>query len=355
MTNNRSHMKAVLVFMSGCLLALGTVGAADPVRNTYEVSYRDEVPDDVGSWSRSGVARNPATRETRFQNYDDSAAEHLILDATVDRGVAKDKGSLPRETAFCAAYDDRGVHIYIEGREPLIDQVKNALMDPRSAAHKEALEVFFSPGLSEVPYYQIFINPYENKATIYDWGSPCRSYRSLETYCRIESRILKNGFGVYVFVPWEAIYEYIPRGDVTWRFTVVRWMPFGKAGGVTWGGKVHQTGDFGLLHFRRPTEEQLEKVEMRLGRYAWYRFLALSAESARFWDDDKLGDRKFFTESLNPKIGELTEIGKQMGPPEKWSLQDLPNIRRWMPEWMEFNYVTSELRSDYLRGKLIRN
>lgn len=332
-----------------------SVAKADETQNrkVYECIYVDELPDGVIAWQQSGLLKEK--RETRFVPYDSKAAENLILDATADRGVTKEESAPARQTAFRAAYDERGVGIYIEAAEPLIREMLDAAVDPSSPARREAFEVFLSPGLSEVPYYQLFIKTVAEETNFFDWGSPHRHYRSLKPYARVEAKPLKTGFGISIFVPWEALYEHIPREDGYWRFTAVRWMPFGKAGGVTWGGKVHETGRFGLLHFHKPNEEQLFKIEKRLSRYAWFQFLAKAKAATRLWSDEKVGDREFYQQALQPVIDESTRLGESFGPPDDWKAEVLTRIKPVEEDWLEFDYKVGELRTEYLLKKRIED
>ncbi len=338
-------MKNILL-LTMVLVSFGSTHARE---RTYEVPYVEELPDGVAAWQYSGLLQNK--REARFEPYDKKAAEQLILDATAERGVTKEESALGRETAFRAAYDERGVGIYIEAQEPLIRELLDASVDPTSPAMMESFEVFFAPGLHEVPYYQMFIHTVKNTATFYDWGSPHRDYRSLKNHVQIEAKPSKAGFGLSIFIPWESIYENLPWENDTWRFSVIRWMPFGKAGGVTWGGRVHETGQFGLLRFQKPTAEQRLAIEGRLARYAWFHFLARAKEAEKFWSDEKIGDVEFYKQTLKPVIEEYTNIGETAGLPDEWTMASLDRIKPEQKDWLEFSYKVSELREKYLLKK----
>lgn len=348
-------MKKSVFILVAVHLALVSVGLSalpgEARQQTYEVVFREDIPDSVEMWSHSSLVQDKSLRESRFSDYSTKAADSLVLDATAGRDVRKSDSAHTRETAFYMAYDERGLHLYIEAKEPLIKEALDASIDPRSPANKEAFEIFISPGLTEVPYYQFFVNPLNEKATVFDWGSPFRHYRSLGPYFKVESRPLADGFGTYLFIPWEGIYERIPINETTWRFTIIRWMPFAKAGGVTWGGRVHQTGDFGLLHFKGATPDQRTRIEGRLARKAWYKFLATSGEATRFWDDEKLGDPVFYKTSLKPRIDELTRLGNSFGPPGDWSPEVVVEAGKHLEEWFEFDYEISELRTNYLENQ----
>lgn len=338
-------MKHILLIATAAL----ALGNAKAEQKTYEVPYVDELPNGVIAWQQSGLLKDK--RETRFGPYDAKAAEQLILDATAERGVTKEEGAPERETAFRAAYDERGIGIFIEAAEPLIRGLLDSTVDPRSPGRNESFEVFFAPALEGSAYYQLFINLFSGKTDYYDWGSPHENYRSLKDHAQVEVKPLKTGFGVSIFIPWEAVYEYLPKEGGAWRFTAVRWMPFGKAGGVTWGGQVHETGKFGTLKLAKPTAEQRAKLEKRLARYAWFHFLAQAGEATRFWSDEKVGDVTFYEQKLKPLIEEYTKLGESLGSPDDWNAAALEKIKPVEKDWLEFHYKVAALREEYLVQK----
>lgn len=320
-------------FYSLLVLALGLSPVfAEP--KTHTVRFEENIPYGVSAWNQSERVRKGIGKETRFVPYDAAAAGELTNDALVERGGGEKAAGDPRETAFWQAYDEKGWYIYVESKEPLIGDLVNQLVDPRSAGHKESYELFFSPGLKDVPYHQIFINPYQEKVTFYDWGTPHSEYRSLKDHAKVESLPLKDGVGTFVFIPWHLLYEHAPLDGGDWRFTLIRWMPFGKAGGVTWGGRVHETGRFGQVRFEKPNGDQRAAMEKRLLQYAWYKFQADSDQLKEYWSDEHIGDPKFYESVLAPEIARLNAAGEVMG-----NLRDL----------MEFDYRCQALRTNHLK------
>lgn len=339
-------------FLTPCILwvtfALLTPLSAE--QKTYSCKFEQNIPNGVVAWSQSERVRKGIGKESRFSPYEKGTAAALATDALVDRGGEADQKSEPRETAFWQAYDEKGWSIYIESKEPLVKDLLNQLIDPRSPGYKESYELFFAPGLKDVPYYQIFINPYQNKATFYDWGMPYANYRSLKEDARVESLPLEHGIGTFVFIPWHLLYERAPLDGGEWRFTLIRWMPFSKAGGVTWGGKVHETGQFGLVRLEKPAGAQREAIERRLLQYAWFKFQALSDRLREYWSDPYIGDPAFYEQSLAPEIKRLTEAGGEWGgDPRQWTPRQIEEGMAQLKAYMEFDYRVSTLRSAYLR------
>lgn len=326
--------------------------AAEAGAKIYECRYLADAPFGVLAWAQSDFRKDPKVREARFVDYNSDAAQKLVLDATAERDVTKDDLAQARSTSFSMAYDEKGWSIYIEGEEPLLDALLDAVVDPRSPALREGYEIFFTPGLHDVPYYQIMTRTFAPaEPQFVDWGMPHRHYRSLKGFARVEALPLEKRAGTFVFIPWEALYEYVPYDGATWRFSVIRWMPFGKAGGVTWGGKVHDTGNFGLVRFEAPPPEVRRKIERRLLRHAWFKFLAESRDQAAFWSDEKLGDAAFFETVLQPEIARNTEAGAALGDPDAWSDAAVQSGWKHLGDWMEFRYLVADLRNDYLVNK----
>lgn len=349
-------MKIAWLLIGG-MSVLGLAHGAEPDevkgRKIYECSYVENPPSGVMEWSQSARFKDAANRESRFDDYNNEAAKGLVLDATTERDVTKDDKAVGRATTFSMAYNDKGWYLYIEGEEPMIDQLLDSLVDPKSPGMSEGYEIFFTPGLHDVPYYQIMTRTFKrDEPSFVDWGMAHRHYRSLKDYARVESLPLKNGSGTFVFIPWEALYERIPVNGDYWRFSIIRWMPFGKAGGVTWGGKVHDTGNFGLVHFEPPTEAQRQLIEKRMLRIAWLKFQAESKQLSAFWSDPKLGDLAFYDQVFKPEVDKLTAAGTALGDSNSWTPEKVAEGRKFLGDWMEFKFKASELRSDYLVNKL---
>lgn len=347
-------MKNTLV-SAGVLLA--TFALPSPLcaeENIYTCRFEENPPYGVTAWSQSERVHKGIGKETRFGPYQKGTAADLANDALVERGGEADNKSDPRETAFWQAYDEKGWYLYIESKEPLVQDLRNRLLDPLSPGRKESYEVFFTPGLKDVPYYQIFINPYIDKTTFYDWGIPHADYRSLKEDARVESLPLADGVGTFVFIPWHLLYERAPLDGGDWRFTVIRWMPFGSAGGVTWGGRVHETGQFGRVHFEKPSKAQREAMERRLLQYAWFKFQATSGQLRDYvgWDDEHIGDPEFYQNVLAPEIARLNTIGEKWGDPAQWTPGQVKEGMAHLKDFMEFDYRVSALRTRYLDDRL---
>lgn len=347
-------MKHPFLLLAALLIAsTATAANLDEIKGkkVYECPYMENPPYGVTAWSQSAIVKDPKNGESRFVDYNSDAAKGLILDATTERDVTKDSNAAARRTAFYMAYNEKGWSIYIEGEEPLVKDLLDSLVDPRSPGRKEQYEIFFTPGMHEVPYYQLMTKTYADETSFVDWGMPFRHYRSLKPYTHVESLPLEKGVGTFLFISWESLYEWVPVNGDYWRFSIVRWMPFGKAGGVTWGGQVHDTGNFGLVHFQPATPARKLATEKRLLRAAWFKYLAESRELTAFWSDAKLGDAEYYNQVLKPEVDKETAAGEALGNPDDWTPESVEKGWKIMGDWMEFQYKAAELRTAYLIGK----
>lgn len=324
------------------MLATAPLAAnADELQNrkVYQCRYLENAPYGVTAWSQSELVKSGSGKEARFLPYNSESAKGLILDATTDRDVSSDPSLRNRETAFYMAYDAKGWSIYIHCQEP---QIRKFIDDRKDVS----LEMFFSPGLAKVPYYQMIVQQLTNSVNHYDWGMPHRHYRSLKDVVRTESLALDSGFATFVFIPWEPLYDRVPLNGENWRFSLMRWGP-----SVTWGGRVHDSGNFGLVHFEKPSASQRLEIERPLLRTAWFRFQATAKKATTFWSDDQLGDLDFYNSTLKPVVERYTAAGTSLGEPDSWNADTVKRGAASIDNWMEFAYEVAELRTDFLLQK----
>jgi len=236
-------------------------------------------------------------------------------------------------------YNTKGWYIYIHCAEPNIQTFVDEQKDI-------ALELFFAPGMKQVPYYQMMVRQLTNRVQHYDWGMPHRYYRSLKDRVRAESLPLETGFATFLFVPWEVLYDRLPLDGDHWRFSLMRWGP-----SMTWGGKVHDTGNFGLVRFQPPTVSQRVGIEKRMLRAAWFKFRSAATAATTFWSDEEVGDLDFYGATLKPVIDQYTALGESLGEPDDWDADTVKTGRAIVGDWMEFPYKVAELRREYLMDK----
>ncbi len=319
-------------------------------RNTYVCSFVDKAPVGVEAWMQSAIYKDPAKREGRFTPYQSSA--DLTLDMTVERPAA-DKGAASGTaagagTAFWMAADTRGWHVFIKADDPQAALVETGL------AAKGSLEMYFAPGPGEC-YYQWMTEVPSGKTDFIDWSSPWRGYRSMRNHAKVEVQPLDKAFGIYLFFPWEALYDKLPANGDTWQFSIIRW----AAESVTWGGHVHELGKFGLVQWAGPTPEKLTAIKRGIVMRALARYKAekgsmtgpLKAGILSLWSDEELGDVEFDASVLAPLVARYDELGKKVAVDMSAADVDLL-FAEAVPDWMEFPYEVAELRTRYLEDRL---
>ncbi|OQA85695.1 MAG: hypothetical protein BWY31_01725 [Lentisphaerae bacterium ADurb.Bin242] len=208
-------------------------------RNSLEVVWVPEAPPDAGSF-RTGPFGNQKGADA-FIPYDLAAQSELTADATVERLGAgrKNLDFYLSHTRFLFLADSRGLSLYVRCGENELEKYRAA------GSGAGALEIFFSPGMEAADYYQLIVSLPNNKVDFYPKGSFNRTYRQMDG--AVETQTICHGKEMVtrVFIPWSFFYNVLPWDTGKhWRFNVIRWTP---AGGITWGGRVHELGRMGEL------------------------------------------------------------------------------------------------------------
>jgi len=319
-----------------------SLGAADVEgKKIYVCRYLADPPHGVSDWAKSDMVRTGKGRESRLVPYNSAAAQGLWLDATTTREHEAKAEAEGRSTSFYMVYDEKGWYTYIQCDEPEIQDYIDRGKDI-------SLEIFFCPGLNRVPYYQFIVRQLAKTTNYYDWAMPHRHYRSLKGRITVESLPLATGVATFVFIPWEVIYNRLPLNGDHWRFSFMRW----GGASMTWGGKVHDTGNFGLIRFEKPSVDVAQAIRKRMARIAWFKFLASARRATTSWSDEKVGDLVFYQGTLKPAIDHYTASGQSMGKPDEWDAAAVGEAQAVLEDWMEFDYKVSELRSEYLLDQL---
>jgi tetratricopeptide (TPR) repeat protein len=308
----------------------------DPV---YECKFMDKAPFGVLGWANSDLVKDASRREARFEKYNQKAADLLINDVNVTRSIGEAGAKSESNIGFFMAADLRGWHIYVQCRDDQVESVVAGLVGG------DALEVYFAPGKGEY-YHQICLKVPDGKPEFVPWMSPHRNYRKLDGYFVSEVAPAGEGFGIYMMIPWEAVYDKLPREGTLWPFGIV---DFGRGGGFTWGGgQVHELNAFGKVRFSG-VARFLPAIHRAIVMKAFANYKKSSAAARRFWNDEVKGDRAFFETVLRPELNKLDEAGKLVAP--EMSQQDVERLFvRAVPDWMELEYLISERRAQYLEA-----
>ncbi len=307
----------------------------------YECRFVDQAPSGVTGWFGSSIFKDPGSRESRFEPYNQAAAANLINDVNVTRSVVSDGKAGTGNAAFYMAGDARGWHIFIDYKDDQIEQAMAGLVGGGN------LEMYFTPGKGEC-YYQFMIDVPGGKTTFIPWTSPHRNYRKLDDYLQTQIAPVKDGLGVSLFIPWEVVYDKLPKEGELWPFGLIN---FARQGGFTWGsGQTHEMSRFGKVRFVG-IEKALPAIRRAIVMKAFANYKESVRGARRFWNDEVKGDRAFFNNVLVPEIAKLDELGKRVTP--DMSKEDVELLfAQAVPNWMEFNYLVAELRTQFLNDRL---
>jgi len=326
---------------------------AEPPRQAYRCTYLQQPPPGAGGWLLSPLLDDPARREDRFDDYEQKSADLLFADVTVQRAVSPDaarREAYRHNTLFSMVYNPLGWHMFIRCGEPELDTL---IAEGRSAG---SLEMYLSRGPIGSAYSQWIINLPAGDCQIIEWNSPHRHFRPLKPYLKTETIPLDQTLGVHVFLPWEALYDCLPweTGGITegWPFGLIRWTP---AGGITWGGKVHEIGRWGRILWQPPDAAQDRAIRINLIRRAWAIYQRTRDALATHWSDPMVGDPHFFATRLSPWCDRLTAAGQDISRLDARDDALVNDLWPHLPHWMELTYEAQALRSADLTDALMRS
>lgn len=319
---------------------------------TYRVQAVKRAPVDVGGWQASGLLSRPGVADARFYPYSQQDAALFAVDVRTERPfedvTAKDGG--PGQTRVAMVYDAQGLHIYVHSQEPRINEIVS-----RNGAGASSLEMYFTPGTYNEPYFQWITDLGANKTSVYNWNSDHRHYRALEKqdrYFKVQSQVIEDGWGTAIFVSWEAFYDQLAMlqgKQQVWRFSMQRWDP---AGSVTWGGRVHEMGRWGQIIFDTPSEELLVEMKRNLLKKSWAQYQATLTKQATYWSGLR-GDKEFFQQVIAPMVEHSKTLASVMAGIDKFNASELDKVfNENIAQLQEISYDISDKRQEYLRSRL---
>ena len=329
------------------------------------------------AWACRMVRKSPELFDKRFHPYNAGGAAVLQTDPRADRDISAAAAAGRRETAFFAGYSDIGWHLAIYFGEP-------DLLSPDAEKRKQAggsFELYFLPGdgseTPSPPYYQVFVKLPGGAVTEYPWMSPGPRYRLLGGAMKVATAELPEGaWLVTVFIPWDLLYDRMPfrTGQaVNWRFGLIRWAP---GGGLTWGGDVHATGDFGYIRWEPPSPNARAAIYRRtieLVRSRYRRQLDAAGSGWQIAPADvpfeagaAAAKRPARQSSRPTKTGPITSklfsrsfdanerLEKRVDGIARARPEELEQLLREVGQLDNFRYTVSEARKDYLMKKLFK-
>lgn len=307
-------------------------------RNPLEVVWVPAAPPDAGSFSVGPFGKKKGA--DAFVSYDLAAQSELTADATVERleSVNKNLDFYLKHTSFLILADSRGLSLYVRAEEPELEKYRAA------GSGAGALEIFFSPAMESENYYQMIVGLPENKVDFYSKGSFNRDYRQMDGAVDTRTVCIGKEMVTRVFIPWSFFYNVLPWDTgKNWRFNVIRWTP---AGGITWGGRVHELGRMGELVWGKIPPEIVEQARAILVNQAVAKFEADSKRLSENWNDPELGDPAFFRASLEPAFKKLTDSIQAY---RSGKLEDKAFRGEVLPDLLNCDLLAQELRAAYLK------
>lgn len=315
-------------------------------RRTLAVSYDPNAPKSADGFVRTKYYDDWASMDTAFRPYGDCYGESAAADEKWHvKGVDLPKADPAYRTGLRVLCDDEAVHLFVRCDYPNVAEVVEG---KRKACE---LEMFLSPGGLDRPYHTIFFTdvPGTEDPHAADWCSPGPHYRrNADAYTK-DACLTPEGSVAHVKLPWIAFYDDLPVRGNTWNVGVIR----GGAGGMqTNAGVVHELSRGLLLSFDF-TPGQLKALKLRVARIAYNRYAKQRNDQGDFilrWNDPLLGDPAFFAAKVTPLLEKLDAAGAEL---EKADADVDALFDTFVPQWAEMRYVLADLRTRYLRGRLL--
>lgn len=320
---------------------------APEVVRIHNATYLQDAPNTAEGFVRTPMYNEWDKMETRFYPYGDAYGESGAVDERRHlKGVEQPVCDPDYPTGVRVLYNDDGVHVYIRGDDPAIDEVK---LGKRFAGD---LELCFRPGGDDKPYRSIFFTklPGSDDPHMAEWASPSRTYaRNTEAVFK-DATLTDKGFVAHMFLPWLAFYRDLPVNGEPWRLGVIRWS--GK-GGYTVGGIVHELSRSMVIKFDI-TPAQLLALKRRVSLQAFNRYKGLRENDSKFikmWEDPLLGDKEFFAAEVAPLLEKLDKAGEELTAPAPDSAIE-KIFTEFLPLWAGIDYEIADLRTRYLNKRL---
>ncbi len=307
-------------------------------KKTFICRYVQDVPRSADSWARSPLLKDTRYRESRFDPY-----ANLNDTFAADLANLKDAPAVSvkpgYDTAAYVVYNERGVHIYVQGDDPEARQIEQGLVKGGS------LEMYFQPGRDHAYHWWYFELPGTDDPHLVNWDTPHRHYRYTYDYLTKDACTTPTGVGAYTFIPWLLVYDKLPSAANPWYLSVIRGS---KGGSVTLGGKGHELGRALEMTFEMTPAQLLAiKREIIAEAFAQYQAERKRLDGVSLWKDSDLGDSAFYTSDVQPVFEALDKAGEKVaGVLTDAEVESL--FTQCVPDWMEIKFKVAELRRDYL-------
>lgn len=258
----------LLSFVLGCATTPAHTVEKNNAKNVYDVSFErlpetceDLLTEDLGGWNFN------------FRPY--GRTSDLWTDPSAVRDVGDGKALQSKPTAMRVACNEDGWSFLVFCGEP---SLKDELMKTNSLPYP-FLELYVGEGDTDnyepAPYWQFLYE--RGKVREIKWSVEGATWRPLMDSLRYATRVRDNGFVVRFDFQWEAFWDRLPifteRADNFWRLGIMRW----AAGGVTWGGDVHEPNRYGYIRWPAFTPAQKTEIMSRVLECGWHLYRELTA------------------------------------------------------------------------------
>lgn len=252
----------VLLAFAGCATA-PVAPEKNDAKNVIDVRW-ETIPTDCERL----VADETDLWDFNFRPY--GRTSDLVSDPAIVRSVATGADVKPSATALRVACDADGWGYLVFCAEPKADEAIAA----GEPAPLPNLEMYFlekdTDNQDPAVYWQFYTEG--GRLEQYDWMSEGRDWRLIKPFVRHQVRRARGGYVFRLDVPWEALWDRLPifsdRTDNFWRIQIMRW----TAGGLTWGGEVHEPARGGYMRWPRFTDAQKLAIMERVLACGWRSF-----------------------------------------------------------------------------------
>ena len=322
------------------------------IRLAYTARYLENAPASAESWMRSGLLADDTRAERRFGRYamfagNNKAAELALLKSR-PAPVLGDyaKGA---EGGLVFAYDERGIHIYIQFNDPVSREIRDGL---RGGA---AIELTVSPGDAYSYHQTCYSTADATDRLAYEWDTVHEGYKLTADYVRNDCCQTDTATAGYTFLPWLLFHDKLPVDGTRWRVVLAaNWAGQFRALG---GGAVHELGRGLEVTFDMPPDVAA-KIRAAVVRAAVgeYRRVRRQWENAGFWSDPHMGDAPFaeavvkpFLKTLDAAAATVEDTSKPLTPAQVDQL-----FQEMVPQWADFRLKLDVRRADYLETRFFR-
>lgn len=318
------------------------------VEKVFTVRHAANVPRSADAWERSSLLQDTRYRETRFEGTTHVYRERQFEVARLKDAPEDPQDAVPAgyETAAYLAYDENGLHLYVQARDPDAPKIGLGLMPGGR------LKMFVQPGVERPYHWFVHFLPDAEKKYEISWAGPGKHYRLTYDHLTKDVCVNPDSVGAYTFIPWTLCYEDLPVGDAYWKLGIMREYQVGDGSfEVGFGGSGHELERGLTLRFDFSPDRLIDiKRNIAQRVFAKYRQTRNDPDGCvTSYNDRELGDPAFYAKELKPLIEELDQAGEELlASPDAGDIDRL--FENYVPFWAEIQYVVADKRSAYLKG-----